>query len=59
MKKKSKKNLASAKNIKPETIYLHNTSGVIVAINGKVVEPDDAISLPVEMEKEAREKGLD
>lgn len=41
------------------TIYLHNATEKPVEFDGKVVDPGDAVSIPIELEKEAREKGLE
>lgn len=40
------------------TVYLHNPTEKDIEISGRVCEPSDAISIPVELEKEARERGL-
>lgn len=53
MLKKTKQN-----DSKQTTISLHNATENNVEINGKVVEPDEAVTLPAELETEAREKGL-
>lgn len=43
---------------KDQTLYVVNPTEVIIEMGGKVFEPGDSESIPVELEKEARLKGL-
>ena len=46
------------KEVADPTIYVTNPTDKDIKLGELVCEPGDAVSIPVELEKEAREKGL-
>lgn len=51
---KKKKNI----EVEIERIYVTNSTDKGIEIGGRILEPGDSRSIPVELEKEAYEKGL-
>jgi len=59
MKKSSKKTVKSQSNeTGVQRVYFTNTTNKNIQVGKYVFEPDDPKSIPIELEKEAREKGL-
>lgn len=43
----------------PDNVYLHNVTDKVVVVDGREIEPGDAISVSPKIVKEAKEAGLE